>query len=97
MAVSFVLARPKPQRTTEGTPRLFTRCGLAGVIFEHPAWSSVHGLRGVRIEFFEMRSGVGTSFSVWQEWKREARGGYQSDRMTMSANSQCRLARIKRL
>jgi hypothetical protein len=37
MAFSFVLARPKPQRTTEGTPRLLPHCGRAERHFEHPA------------------------------------------------------------
>jgi hypothetical protein len=37
MAVSFVLARPKPQRTTEGTPRILPHCGRADDHFEHPA------------------------------------------------------------
>ena len=29
--------RSDPQRTPEGTPPVFTRCGLADGLFEHPA------------------------------------------------------------
>jgi hypothetical protein len=34
---SFVLAPFRPSTYRKGTPRVFTRCGLAGSLFEHPA------------------------------------------------------------
>ena len=37
--------RSDPQRTPEGTPPVFTRCGLADGLFEHPAGSTMHGVR----------------------------------------------------
>jgi hypothetical protein len=37
MTFSFVLAGPKPQRITEGTPWLRPHCGHAERHFEHPA------------------------------------------------------------
>jgi hypothetical protein len=36
--------RSDPQRTPEGTPPVFTRCGLADSLFEHPAGPSSSSL-----------------------------------------------------
>jgi hypothetical protein len=37
MPASGVLASFRPSTYREGTPRIFTRCGLADGLFEHPA------------------------------------------------------------
>ncbi len=45
--------RSEPQRTPEGTPRPFARCGLADGLFDHP-----------RVEFFSATSRLSLD-STW--------------------------------
>jgi len=53
---SFVLASFRPSTYPKGTRRPFTRCGLAGCLFEHPSrqFTSCPGVETIESRYAEM-------------------------------------------